>query len=62
MNKKLLQSSIDNTRFEAAKKKAVLEEIGWYHYMPETPKFIPQRVEKHRRAWGLLKALEQLKP
>jgi len=41
MNKELLNTSLQNSRYEAAKEKAILEEPPYDSYMPPTPAIEP---------------------
>lgn len=61
MNKKLLEKSVANANFERIKNKAILEEKGWYQYMPPSPTFIIPQVKKSWIA-GIKNLVRQMKP
>lgn len=64
INQYLLKKSLSHYNFEAAKRKATLEEPRYESYMPPTPKFIKVETKKDS-AWWLMffkNLLLELKP
>lgn len=48
---KILQISINNSRFDQAKRKAILEEPTYESYMPPIPKYTKVEVKKDIVWW-----------
>lgn len=61
-NHPILKEALNQYNYEAAKRKATLEEPNYPSYMPPIPKWLPPKVDRKKKPFALLMLLHELRP